>query len=313
MQVASSGPRLTDHLDTAVQSRGVRRVLLVTLGLNLAVSAGKVLVGHLSGSLAMVADGYHSLVDGSNNVIGLIVAAFAFRPPDRGHPYGHRKFETAATALIGIALLTLAWEVVSGALARAGRPALPVIGLLNWLVMAATIGVNLGVSWYENREGRRLRSAFLVADATHTRADLYVSLGVVASFAAALAGFGWADPLVALAIAAIIGWQAVRILLSAFNVLTDRAPIPPERLELLASAVPGVRLVHDVRTRGRGDAVYVDLTVHLDAGLSLREAHEVSDRIEAALQQGHPEIVDVVVHLEPEGHEADAAVETHSR
>jgi cation diffusion facilitator family transporter len=88
-------------LDTDVQSKGVRRVLWVTLALNLAVSGGKIAVGFLSGSLAMVADGYHSLVDGSNNVIGLIVAAFAFAPPDRAHPYGHRKFETAATLFIG--------------------------------------------------------------------------------------------------------------------------------------------------------------------------------------------------------------------
>ena len=294
-------------LDTDVQSAGVRRVLWVTLGLNLAVSAGKVVVGHLSGSLAMVADGYHSLVDGSNNVIGLIVAAFAFAPPDRSHPYGHRKFETAATTLIGFALLTLAWEVVSGAVGRAGKPVLPEIGILNWLVMVATMAVNLGVSWYEAREGRRLNSAFLVADATHTRADLYVSLGVVASFVAALLGLGWADPVVAVAIGAIIAWQAVRILLTAFNVLTDRAPIAGDRLEPLAAAVPGVLRVHDARARGRRDAVYVDLTVHLDPALSLREAHDVADRIEAALQAAHPEIVDVVVHLEPEGHEHEAA------
>ena len=169
--------------------------------------------------------------------------------------------------------------------------------------MAVTIGVNLFVSWYEAREGRRLKSAFLVADATHTRADLYVSLGVVASFVAALAGLGWADPLVAVAIAAIIAWQAVQILLSAFNVLTDRAVIPAERLEPLAAAVPGVLRVHDARSRGRRDAVYVDLTVHLDGGMSLHQAHGVADRIEAELQKTHPEIVDVVVHLEPEGHE----------
>jgi cation diffusion facilitator family transporter len=291
------------RIDTDVQSRGVRRVLWVTLVLNLAVSAGKVVVGHLSSSLAMVADGYHSLVDGSNNVIGLIVAAFAFAPPDRGHPYGHRKFETAATSLIGLALLSLAWEVLVGAVSRTSKPALPEIGLLNWVVMAATIGVNLLVSWYEAREGRRLKSAFLVADSAHTRADLYVSLGVVASFLAALAGLGWADPLVAAAIAAIIAWQALQILLSAFNVLTDRAVIPAELIEPVASAVPGVLRVHDVRSRGRRDAVYVDLTVHLDGGMTLHQAHDVADRIEAELEKAHPEIVDVVVHLEPEGHE----------
>jgi cation diffusion facilitator family transporter len=293
-------------LDTEFQSRGVRRVLWITLALNIAVSAGKVIVGYLSGSLAMVADGFHSLVDGANNVIGLIVASFAFRPPDPGHPYGHRKFETAATSLIGIVLLALAWEIFSSAFGRTSQQALPEISLLNWVVMAATIGVNLFVSWYEAREGRRLGSAFLVADATHTRADLYVSLGVVASFVAALAGASWADPLVAVAIAAIIAWQAGVILLGAFHVLTDKAAIPAEEIERLAAAVPGVESIHDVRTRGRRDAVYVDLTLHLDGGTSLRDAHEVADRIEAALVAAHPGIADVVVHLEPEGPEAAA-------
>jgi len=201
------------------------------------------------------------------------VAAFAFRPPDPGHPYGHRKFETAATSLIGIALFALASEIFSSAFGRTTRPALPEITLLNWAVMAATIGVNLFVSAYEAREGRRLQSAFLLADATHTRADLYVSLGVVASFVAALLGASWADPLVAVVIAAIIAWQAGVILLGAFHVLTDRAAIPAEEVERLAAAVPGVLSIHNVRTRGRRDAVYVDLTLHLDGGTSLREAH----------------------------------------
>jgi cation diffusion facilitator family transporter len=288
-------------LDPSATRAGVQRVLWLTLALNLGVSAGKIAVGLLSGSLAMVADGYHSLVDGSNNVIGLIVAAYAFAPPDRGHPYGHRKFETAAAAAIGVALLALAYHVLEGALARVAAPALPAIGPLNWVVMGVTMAVNLFVSWYEDREGRRLRSAFLVADATHTRADLFVSLGVVATFAAAKAGLAWADPLAAVVIAGVIAVQAVKILISAFHVLTDRAAIDPEPIESLAASVAGVRRVRDVRTRGRGDAVYVDLTVHLDGEVTLREAHEVADRIEEALKAAHPEIVDVVVHPEPAG------------
>ena len=288
-------------LDTTATRAGVQRVLWVTLGLNLGVSAAKIAVGLLSGSLAMVADGYHSLVDGSNNVIGLIVAAYAFAPPDRGHPYGHRKFETAAAAAIGVALLALASHVLEGALARVAEPAVPAIGPLNWAVMGVTMAVNLFVSWYEDREGRRLGSAFLVADATHTRADLFVSLGVVATFAAAKVGLAWADPLAAAVIAAVIAVQAVKILISAFNVLTDRAAIDPEPIESLAASVAGVRRVRDVRTRGRGDAVYVDLVVHLDGEVTLREAHEVADRIEEALKAAHPEIVDVVVHPEPAG------------
>ena len=288
-------------LDPSATRAGVQRVLWLTLALNLGVSAGKIAVGLLSGSLAMVADGYHSLVDGSNNVIGLIVAAYAFAPPDRGHPYGHRKFETAAAAAIGVALLALAYHVLEGALARVAEPALPAIGPLNWAVMGVTMAVNLFVSWYEDREGRRLRSAFLVADATHTRADLFVSLGVVATFAAAKAGLAWADPLAAVFIAGVIAVQAVKILISAFHVLTDRAAIDPEPIESLAASVAGVQRVRDVRTRGRGDAVYVDLTVHLDGEVTLREAHEVADCIEEALKAAHPEIVDVVVHPEPAG------------
>ncbi len=286
-------------MSTSASQAGVRRVLWITLFLNLAVSAGKILVGFLSGSMSMVADGYHSLVDGSNNVIGLIVAAFAYAPPDRGHPYGHRKFETAATTLIGAALLSLAYEVVQGALGAASKARLPEIGFLNWAVMIATMAMNVFVSWYESREGRRLGSEYLVADALHTRADLYVSLGVVCSFAGAKLGLRWADPAVAIAIAAVIAVQAIRILVGAFHVLTDRAAIPPEAIGRVVAAMPEVCACRDVRTRGGSDAVYVDLTVHLDGALTLREAHAVADRIEDALKRAHPRIVDVVVHLEP--------------
>jgi len=293
---ATAGPAAAPSAPDVTRD-GVRRVLWITLLLNVAVAAGKVVVGTLSGSLAMLADGYHSLVDGSNNVLGLVVATFAYAPPDRGHPYGHRKFETAATLLIAGALLLLAFEVAQGAMAGA-RPA-PVIGILNWAVMLATLAVNFFVSWFESREGRRLGSAFLVADSAHTRSDLLVSLGVIASFAAAQGGAPWADPLVALGIAGVIAWQGLRILRGAFDVLTDRAPLAPEALGRVLATIPEVRGYREIRTRGGGDAVFVDLTVHVDGDLSLRAAHDVADRIEEALMLAHPGIVDVVVHLEP--------------
>ncbi len=280
-----------------VTHAGVRRVLVVTLLLNLAVSAGKVVAGTLSGSLAMLADGYHSLVDGSNNVIGLIVAAFAYRPPDAGHPYGHRKFETAATLFIGLALLALAWRVLIGALSAEREP--PVIGLSSWTVMLATLAVNLFVTWYEAREGRRLGSAYLIADAAHTRSDAYVSLGVVASFVVARFGVSWADPAVAAFIAVVIALQAGKILIGAFDVLTDRAQIPADQIVAVVRGVTGVLDCRDVRTRGGPGAVYVDLVVHVDGETTLRQAHDISDQIEAALKLAHPQLLDVVVHLEP--------------
>jgi len=278
---------------------GVRRVLLTTLLLNVLVSAGKILVGKLSGSLAMVADGFHSMVDGLNNVVGLVVTGFAYAPPDEGHPYGHRKFETAASVLLGLGLLGVAYHVVQQAFNGVAGTAIPAVGALNWAVMLATLGVNFGVARYEAREGRRLGSAFLQADAAHTRSDIYVTLGVLASFAADRAGLRWADPVAALVIAGFIATMAVRILVGSFHTLTDRAVFAAHALSPCILQVPDVRSCGEIRTRGGPGAVYVDLVVHVDGEMSLSRAHAVADRVEAALMRAHPEIVDVVVHVEP--------------
>lgn len=278
---------------------GVQRVLLVTWVLNLAVSGGKIAVGLMSGSLAMVADGYHSLLDGANNVVGLVLTAFAYAPPDRGHPYGHRKFENAATLAIGAGLLALAFHLVSTAFSRLSAREAPTITLLNWVVMGATLAVNAFVTWYETREGHRLGSQYLIADAAHTRSDVYVSLGVVASFLGAKARLPWTDAVVAIVIAGTIAYLALGILARSFHVLTDRAVLPPEAIEAIVLQVPGVRACRDIRSRGGPGAVYVDLVADVDGDASLRDAHAVADAIEAALVAAHVEIVDVVVHLEP--------------
>jgi len=282
-----------------VARSGVRRVLWITLFLNVLVSGGKILVGKLTGSLAMVADGYHSLMDGSNNVVGLVVASFAYAPPDEGHPYGHRKFETAATLLIGLALLGLAYRVFEQALGAGKSERVPAIGVLNWVVMAVTLAVNLFVASYESRAGRKLGSAYLVADAAHTRSDIYVTLGVVASFAGAKAGLAWTDAVVATGIAAFIAILAVRILVGSFHTLTDRAAIPGDTLAHVVTGVAGVQHCREIRTRGGPGAVYVDMIVHVDGQMTLRAAHDVADAIEEAIRTEHPDVVDVVVHLEP--------------
>lgn len=165
--------------------------------------------------------------------------------------------------------------------------------------MLATIAMNVFVSWYESREGRRLGSAYLVADAAHTRSDLYVSLGVIASFAGAKAGLAWTDASVAVAIATVIAFQAVKILVDSFHVLTDRSVIAAGTIESVVKTVPGVTACRDVRTRGGPGAAYVDLVALVDGALTLREAHDLADLVEAAVKRAHPEVVDVVVHLEP--------------
>jgi cation diffusion facilitator family transporter len=176
---------------------------------------------------------------------------------------------------------------------------MPEIDLLAWSVMAVTLGANVFVAWYEAREGRRLGSGFLVADAAHTRSDVYVSLGVVASFLGIRLVGPLADLVVAVAIAFIVGWAALRVLWRSFNVLTDRYAVEPDHVREIALAVPGVLAVRNVRSRGAAEAIHVDLVVETDGATALHAAHGIADEVEAALKREHPAIVDVVVHLEP--------------
>jgi cation diffusion facilitator family transporter len=282
-------------------SHGVRRVLGITLLLNVVVSAAKILVGTLAGSMAMVADGYHSLTDGANNVAGLVVTGYAYAPPDEGHPYGHRKFETAATLAIALALLSVSYHLISEALSRSAATELPEIGPLAWAVMIVTLVVNMFVASYEARQGRKLQSTYLIADSAHTRSDIYVTLGVIASFAGARAGVVWMDGLVSIGIAIFIAYLGVQILVGSFHTLTDRAVIPYEALAPVVRAVPGVIDCREIRTRGGPGSVHVDLIVHVDGTMPLHDAHDIADWIEAALMMQRPDIVDVVVHLEPAG------------
>ena len=262
----------------------------ITLLLNLAGERGKIAVGMLSGSLAMVADGYHSLVDGANNVIGLIVAAFAYAPPDRGHPYGHRKFETAATPRHRRRPSGPGLQGRGPGLRprRRGRR-LPAIGWLNWAVMIATMAMNLFVSWYEAREGRRLGSEYLRRRRDpHPLRPLRLARASSPASPAAKAGL-LGRRRGGRRIGAVIAFQAVQILLRLLpRAHRPRRARPAERSRRRCGGCPGCGRCARCAPGAAHDAVYVDLVAHVDGALSLRAAHEVADRIEAAVKKAHP-------------------------
>ena len=239
--------------DDTARIRSVRLVLWVILGLNLAVAAAKYFYGLASGSISMQADGFHSLFDGTSNVIGLIGLAVAIRPPDRDHPYGHAKYETYAAAVIGAMLLLAAWKVGSVALARltgGGEP--PRIDAGSFVVMIATLVVNIGVATWERRMGKKLRSELLIADASHTGSDILVSVGVLVGLVAVRLGWPLADPLLALLVAAAIVWTAVQVLRQAdLSPLGHRPPGDPGRLRGGARRPRGARLPLDPHARDR--------------------------------------------------------------
>lgn len=302
-QSASDGARVAPPdlpVDEVARGRAVRRVLLGILVLNGAVFAGKAAYAAWSGSLAIASDAVHSLLDAAANVIGLVVLRFAQAPPDRGHPYGHRKLEVVAAAAIGVSVgiagVKFAWDAI-GALVS-GRPA-PETSAVGFVLVGGTWLVNLFIARYEARRARELDSAFLAADAAHTASDLFVTAGVAASFTASYFGLAWADPIGALVILVFIGRIAWGILASNVTVLVDQAVVDPDRVARLARAVDGVEDVHRVRSRGTAVAVQLDLHLLVDGDLPLREAHAIAHRVEDRLRQEIAGIEDVTIHMEP--------------
>jgi cation diffusion facilitator family transporter len=278
----------------------IRTVLAATLALNWLVAALKLGYGWWSETLSMVADGFHSLLDGSANIIGLIAITVAVLPADRSHPYGHRKFESFAALGISFLLLFAALEIGQGAFTRWQSATSPHVTLTSFAVMIVTMGVNVFVSWYEARVGRRLQSEILMADALHTRSDLYASVAVVASLIAAKAGYPGLDLASALFIVVLIARSGIRIIGQSLYVLSDASRLPPPSVEKIALEVEGVRECHGIRSRGFPDAIYMDLHILVDPQLTVARAHEIAHRVEASLKERFPELADMVVHVEPD-------------
>lgn len=279
----------------------VRQVLVITLILNLAVAFSKIGVGLLTGALAILADGFHSLVDGSANVVALVANRLAARPPDADHPYGHRRYETVAALGIGVFLLVAAWEIITSAANRLlGESPPPNLTPLSFAVMLATLLVNIGITTWEARAGRRLQSELLIADAAHTRTDVFISLSVLASMALQVSfGWGWADVVAGGLIVVLIVRAAWGVLSQAGGVLVDTAPYAPEQLTAWVEALPSVDRVVRARSRGPLDSTHVDLDVQVDPYATADQTEAIAGAIRAEMAQRIPGLAEVEVHFIP--------------
>lgn len=276
----------------------IRKVLWQVLLLNLMVSASKLIVGFMTGSISMAADGFHSLLDASSNVIGLIGITLAARPADRDHPYGHRKYETFAAMSIAGLLILAAWGIVENSIEKLRTGSHPEVTWLSFTAMLITISINLFVSSYERRRGKALNSEVLLADSMHTTSDILVSLSVVASLIAASLGFPLLDVLTAFGITAVIAWSSYRIIRRSSIALLDTAAVDPLAIERLVLDVPGVCSCHEIRTRGPIHGSYIDLHIQVSPELTIERAHEIAHQVKARLK-AQLKAKDVVVHVEP--------------
>src|SRR6266702_3028952 len=239
----------------------VRRVLFGLLAANLVVVGAKLAVGVASGSLAVFGSALDSSVDALNNVLALIVVRGAANDLASG------------TRRVSVSDMQLA-------------------------VLVLTLGVNVVIAWYEHRRGAELGSELLVADAAHTRADVFITVGVLAGLLFARQGLWWIDPAIAIVVACIIVLVAYRILVRTIPVLVDQRAIPTRHIQETAQAVRGVKSAYAIRSRGPSDLRYAEVTIAVDRHADVESAHAIADEVEDRLKRDL-QLHEVTVHIEP--------------
>lgn len=266
---------------------------------NLAVAVAKIALGYYSGTVSIISDGFHSLTDSASNVVGLVGVSVASRPPDANHPYGHRKYETMASVGIMVFLILVLVEVLRAATDRLLHGGTPRVFPEGIGLMAVTLVVNLFVVSYELRQGRRLKSEVLLADAKHTRSDVLTSAAVLGALLGVWAGYPLLDPMAALLVAGFIGHACWSIAQDASRILSDETMMDEGQVRDVVQSVAGVLGCEKIRTRGSADYVFLDLHLWLDRGTPLFAAHETSHVVKDKLMAKFPQLMDVVIHIEP--------------
>ncbi|WMW24908.1 cation diffusion facilitator family transporter [Methanolobus sediminis] len=285
--------------DIESRFRQIRNVMIYILFLNLAVSFAKIAYGMYTNVLSMQSDGYHSLFDGVSNIVGLIGIQIAAKPPDKEHPYGHRKFETLASIVIAVILAVVAFEIVHSAFDRFGTGSAPEVTAISFVIMLGTMCVNYAVTTYESRKGTELNSEVLLADSAHTKSDIYVSLSVIIGLIAIHFGYPLIDPIVSVLIALVILYAGAEIIFHSVSILADESRIDTEEIAEIVRTIEGVIDCHKIRTRGPPGNVYVDLHVEVDPGMTTYKSHTISHIVQYRIKENFDGIEDVLVHIEP--------------
>ena len=260
----------------------------------------KLVAGIRTGSLAVLGAALESGLDTLNNVIGMILVSIASRAPDDEHPYGHDKFETVGVlGIVGFLSISCFELLREGIRSLIEGVALARADFADMGLIAATLAINALVVWYERRRGAQLGSAFLLADAEHTRSDILVTLLALSSLLLARLGVARVDAVLAIAVALIIAWSGWRILQRSIPILVDERAVQADELQRIVRGVPGIVGMRSVRSRYTASGIlFAELTVAVGGATTVERAHELADRVEAAIAARYG-AAEVTVHVEP--------------
>lgn len=277
------------------------RSTLVSVALNTSLSIGQFFIGILGNSAALVADAIHSLSDLLSDFIVLVANKHSAKAPDDKHPYGHYRFETAASLAIGVLLIVVGIGMLWSVYPKLSAPeALPPVHKAALAAALFTLVAKELLFRYLLRVGRRVRSTMLIANAWHARSDAASSFMVAVGIAASLAGFPLADPLAALIVGLMITRMGWRFFSDAFNDLMDSG-VDDEteaRIRALLLETPGVLGIHGLKTRKMGDMIWVEVDLEMDGSLTIQAGHAIAAEARQRVMQQEA-VLDVMTHFDP--------------
>ena len=278
----------------------VKFVLWIILFANLGVAITKMVVGYLVNSISLSTDGIHSLSDGLSNVVGLIGVTIASRPVDKEHPYGHKKSEIIASLFIGCMLLFLGLKTLITGFCRFVNPGEISITLISLISLILTIGINIFVTIYERRKGEEYNSFILISDSIHTKSDIFISVGVLISLIGIRMGLPQIiDPIISIIISLLILRASYEIFKESIGILLDKAMIGEEKIIEILNTFSEIKNIHNIRSRGVENDIYVDMHIMIDADTSTEDAHKLSHNIEREIKNNINSNCQVIIHIEP--------------
>lgn len=278
------------------RDKKVQRVILIEGSVNLVVLVAKLIVGLSTGSLAIVGDAIHSLTDVVNNIVAWIVIRISSSPPDREHPYGHRKFETLAVFFLASLLVVLSFELALHAINKDDTEIENSVWGLG--IMLVVLITNIALSTWQRNWARKLKSDILLADATHTFADVLTTIVVIVGWQLSAMGYLWLDRICALGVSFLIFGLAYSLFKRASPILVDQFALDPELLSSSILEVQGVCKVNRVRSRWIGSEKSIDLIISVDSALSTTDSHNIATNVESLIEEKYG-VSDISIHVEP--------------
>ena len=293
-----------ETLSDSAALRDKRRAAWAGVFLNGPLAGAKIITGLVAQSQALVADGVHSLSDLMSDAAVIWALGHSHRPPDTDHPFGHGRFETLATLAIAAMLALAAAGILIDAGARLLSPPDSAPGLLALWVAGLSIALKEGLYHYTKAVAKRTGSAMMAANAWHHRSDAATSVVALAGIGAAMLGAPWADALGAAIIALMLGRVAWVYGRPAIHELVDTAPSEEVATQITNALMetPGVRDAHDLRLRHMSGSIQADVHVALDPAMTLSEAHRLAEAARANVLATLPEVNEIIIHPEPDGH-----------